>query len=70
MEQILLKPGKLLNEKGHLAEKGYAKSLVKEYIRGEHQVFGHFDGIAVLDNGRKLKLEHFLGFAEKVRNKW
>ena len=36
----------------------------------QHQVFGYFTGTAVLDDGTRLKLEHFLGFAEKVRNKW
>lgn len=36
----------------------------------QHQVFGHFDGYAVLDDGTKVTLKHFLGFAEKVRNKW
>ncbi len=36
----------------------------------QHQVFGYFDGKAVLDDGRELKVEHLLGFAEKVKNKW
>lgn len=36
----------------------------------QHQVFGHFDGTAVLDDGTRLTVEHLLGFAEKVRNKW
>ncbi|MDD3242638.1 MAG: DUF2804 domain-containing protein [Eubacteriales bacterium] len=35
-----------------------------------HQVFGHFDGYAVLDDGRRIELSHFPGFAEKVHNKW
>lgn len=39
-------------------------------LSDQHQVFGHFDGEVTLDDGRVLKLEHFLGFAEKVRNKW
>ena len=33
--QHLLSPGKLLNEKGHLAEAGYATSLVKQYSRDQ-----------------------------------
>lgn len=36
----------------------------------QHQVFGYFDGQIVLDDGSALKVEHFLGFAEKVSNKW
>jgi hypothetical protein len=36
----------------------------------QHQVFGKFDGIAILDDGTKVVMKHFLGFAEKVRNKW
>ncbi len=36
----------------------------------QHQVFGHFDGKAVLDDGTALEIKHMLGFAEKVRNKW
>ncbi|NTV90298.1 MAG: DUF2804 domain-containing protein [Clostridiales bacterium] len=39
-------------------------------LSDQHQVFGYFDGNAVLDDGTKLHLEHFLGFAEVVRNKW
>lgn len=35
-----------------------------------HQVFGYFTGTAVLDDGREIKLDRVLGFAEKVRNKW
>ena len=36
----------------------------------QHQVFGKFSGTAVLDDGRRIELKDFLGFAEKVRNKW
>ena len=36
----------------------------------QHQVFGYFTGKAVLDDGTVLELKDFLGFAEKVRNKW
>lgn len=36
----------------------------------QHQVFGAFTGTAVLDDGTKLRLDRFFGFAEKVRNKW
>lgn len=36
----------------------------------QHQIFGYFNGQAVLDNGQVIELRQFLGFAEKVHNKW
>lgn len=36
----------------------------------QHQVFGKFTGTAILDDGTKIKLKDFMGFAEKVANKW
>ena len=36
----------------------------------QHQVFGKFSGVAVLDDGTKIEVKDFLGFAEKVMNKW
>ena len=36
----------------------------------QHQVFGYFNGTAMLDDGTVLKIENLLGFAEKVYNKW
>ncbi len=36
----------------------------------QHQVFGEFSGTMILDDGRKIQLDNFLGFAEKVVNKW
>ncbi|MGP1587387.1 MAG: DUF2804 domain-containing protein [Treponemataceae bacterium] len=36
----------------------------------QHQVFGKFSGTAVLDDGTKIKIKDFFGFAEKVHNKW
>ncbi len=36
----------------------------------QHQVFGLFSGRAVLDNGEIIHVENFLGFAERVSNKW
>lgn len=35
----------------------------------QHQVFGYFTGI-IKANGKEYKLEHLLGFAEKVKNRW
>jgi len=36
----------------------------------QHQVFGKFTGKAVLDDGTVIEIKDFLGFAEKVYNKW
>lgn len=36
----------------------------------QHQVFGYFNGTAILDDGTKIEMHDFLGFAEKVDNKW
>jgi len=36
----------------------------------QHQVFGKFNGTMVLDDGTILELKDFLGFAEKVKNRW
>jgi len=36
----------------------------------QHQVFGYFTGIAVLNDGTELILDKFFGFAEKVYNRW
>ncbi len=39
-------------------------------LSDQHQVFGYFNGKAVLDSGEVVVFENLLGFAEKVRNKW
>lgn len=36
----------------------------------QHQVFGKFNGYAVLDDKTVIHMKDFLGFAERVRNKW
>lgn len=36
----------------------------------QHQVFGHFEGRAILDDGRELYINNLLGFLEKVKNRW
>lgn len=36
----------------------------------QHQVFGKYTGRVVLDDGTLLQIKDFLGFAEKVFNKW
>lgn len=36
----------------------------------QHQVFGHFTGKAVLDDGTEVFVKNLTGFAEKVYNRW
>lgn len=40
------------------------------FSTSQHQVFGRFSGTAVLDDGRTVYLKNFLGFAERVVNRW
>lgn len=47
-----------------------ACSNVGPLLSDQHQVFGYMDGFVTLDDGSKIKLAHFLCFAEKVHNKW
>ena len=47
-----------------------AKISLGVIMSDQHQVFGRFTGRAVLDDGRIIELKDFIGFAEKVRNKW
>ena len=43
---------------------------LKIIISDQHQIFGKFNGKMILDDGSVVELKDFLGFAEKVRNKW
>ncbi len=36
----------------------------------QHQVFGRFTGEAVLDSGQVVSIRDFMGFAERVENRW
>lgn len=36
----------------------------------QHQVFGHFSGSVVLDDGTRITVDKLIGFAEKVKNRW
>ena len=36
----------------------------------QHQVFGHFTGYVILDDGKRIEVDHLLGFAEDVYNRW
>lgn len=35
-----------------------------------HQVYGHFNGYVILDDGTRLEVRDLFSFAEKVYNKW
>lgn len=43
---------------------------VKLLKSDQHQVFGLFTGTAILDDGMKIRVRDFAGFAERVENKW
>ena len=47
-----------------------SKTDAKVICSDQHQVFGKFNGLVMLDDGSKIRLNDFLGFAEKVFNKW
>ena len=47
-----------------------SKTDVGLICSNQHQTFGWMDGTILLDDGSKLTLHHFMGMAEKVRNKW
>lgn len=43
---------------------------LKLILSDQHQVFGKFTGKMVLDSGTAIEIKDFMGFAEKVHNKW
>ena len=43
---------------------------VKLILSDQHQVFGRYTGEMTLNDGTKVHLQDFMGFAEKVHNKW
>lgn len=47
-----------------------SKTSLGIILSDQHQVFGKFNGTAILDNGETVTLNDFIGFAEKVHNKW
>lgn len=47
-----------------------ARTSAGMLLSDQHQVFGHFNGTAVLDDGTKIPVKQLPGFAEKVHNKW
>ena len=47
-----------------------SKTDVLVICSDQHQVFGRFNGTVRLDDGHEIRLKDFLGFAEKVYNKW
>ena len=47
-----------------------SKTDVGVICSDQHQVFGRYTGEAILDDGTVIEIKDFLGFAEKVFNKW
>ncbi len=47
-----------------------SKTNVLVICSDQHQVFGRFSGTVRLEDGSVIELRDFLGFAEKVFNKW
>lgn len=48
----------------------YWGSAIGVISSDQHQVFGTFDGTAICDDGTVIELKQFLGFAERVENRW
>ena len=48
----------------------FSKTDLKLICSDQHQVFGKYTGRAVMDDGTVVEVKDFLGFAEKVYNKW
>jgi len=71
-----VKPWKFVSSDGRFAMDfepildRHAKTDIGVIKTLQHQVFGYFTGDAVLDDGTRVHLDHFLGFAEKVFNAW
>lgn len=48
-----------------------SSNLIKgKYSSSQHQVFGKFTGVAILDDGTEIHLKDFFAFAEEVSNSW
>jgi len=47
-----------------------AKTDIKVLSSEVHQMFGHYSGSAVLDNGQAVKIEKLVGWAEEHHAKW
>lgn len=71
-----MKPWKIIDNQGRLqldfAPVVDRSSMVNFGIiaSDQHQVFGRMTGKAVLDDGKEIKLDSILGFAEDVYNRW
>lgn len=47
-----------------------AAFAMEDISSSQHQVFGRFSGVAVLDDGTRVEVRDLIGFAEEVRNHW
>ena len=59
-----------LNLKFHPVFDSHTRINLMLIGQNAHQVFGHFSGEAILDDGKRIQLENAFGFAEKVHNRW
>ena len=51
----------------------YDRQTICDITKGgslQHQVFGHYTGKCVLDDGTVVEVKDFFGFAEDVINNW
>lgn len=48
----------------------HADFAMGEISSRQHQVFGRFSGLAILDDGTRLQVRDLIGFAEEVENHW
>ncbi len=75
-QEDYLKPWAVADQDGRLSLQfvpvldRYAKAGFKLLSSIQHQVFGHYSGYALLDDGTRLEINHLFGFAEKVQNRW
>jgi len=75
-ERSLSKPWRMCSRDGRLELdfapffERVAKTDLKVLSSEVHQVFGHYSGTAVLDDGTKLELKDLVGWVEVQRAKW
>lgn len=53
-----------------ILDRSVCSSAVGIVKSDQHQIFGRFTGLALLDDGTEVFVKDFLGFAEEVENKW
>jgi len=75
-EEDYLKPWRFYSNDGRFEMKfeaildRYSNTNVLIIQSKQHQVFGKYSGRTILDDGTVIEISNFLGFAEKVKNRW